>query len=77
MQHILAINSSVASEGSASRLLVEETVERLHDVSPAAAVTWRDLGASPVPRTDAPRRSQAYGASRQPTAEFATARAFG
>jgi len=49
MQHILAINSSIAGEGSASRLLVEEAVERLRDVSPGASVTWRDLGASPVP----------------------------
>ena len=49
MQHILAINSSVAGEGSASRLLVEETVDRLRAATPAAAVTWRDVGVSPVP----------------------------
>ncbi len=49
MQHILAINSSIAGEGSASRLLVEETVDRLRAASPKASVTWRDLGASPVP----------------------------
>ena len=49
MQHILAINSSVAGEGSASRLLVEETVDRLRAATPAAAVTWRDVGVIPVP----------------------------
>lgn len=49
MQHILAINSSAAGEGAASRLLVEETVDRLRAASPTATVTWRDLGASPVP----------------------------
>lgn len=49
MQHILAINSSVAGEGSASRLLVEETVDRLRVATPAAAVTWRDVGVSPMP----------------------------
>ena len=47
MQHILAINSSVAGEGSASRLLVEETVDRLRAATPAAAVTWRDVGVDP------------------------------
>jgi len=49
MQHILAIHSSAAGEGAASRLLVEETVDRLRAANPAASVTWRDLGASPVP----------------------------
>jgi FMN-dependent NADH-azoreductase len=49
VQHILAVNSSAAGEGSASRLLVEETVDRLRAANPAASVTWRDLGASPVP----------------------------
>jgi FMN-dependent NADH-azoreductase len=49
MQHILAIQSSAAGEGAASRLLVEETVDRLCAANPAATVTWRDLGASPVP----------------------------
>ena len=49
MQHILAINSSVAGEGSASRLLVEETVDRLQAASVSATVNWRDLGADPVP----------------------------
>jgi FMN-dependent NADH-azoreductase len=49
MHHILAINSSAAGVGSASRLLVEEAVERLRDLSPEASITWRDLGAAPVP----------------------------
>ena len=49
MQHILAINSSVAGQGSASRLLVEETVDRLCAATPAVSVTWRDVGVSPVP----------------------------
>src|SRR5688572_11082288 len=49
MQHILAIQSSATGEGAASRLLVEETVDRLRAANPAATVTWRDLGESPVP----------------------------
>ena len=49
MQHILAINSSITGEASASRPLVEEAFARLRAASPEASVTWRDLGASPVP----------------------------
>ena len=49
MQHILVINSSAAGEGSASRMLVEETVGRLRAANPGRSVIRRDLGASPVP----------------------------
>lgn len=49
MKSLLVINSSVAGEASVSRLLVNETVERLLEANPGAAVVHRDLGANPVP----------------------------
>lgn len=49
MTKILAIDSSVSGAGSVSRLLVEETVKHLSVQAPAATVTYRDLGAAPVP----------------------------
>jgi len=49
MKSLLVINSSAAREGSVSRTLVEETVERLLESSPEAQVVRRDLGASPIP----------------------------
>lgn len=49
MKSLLVINSSVAREDSVSRVLVEDTVERLLAADPRAAVVRRDLGRSPVP----------------------------
>lgn len=49
MKSLLVINSSAAREGSVSRTLVEETVERLLEASPGANVVRRDLGSSPIP----------------------------
>ncbi|KAB1085372.1 FMN-dependent NADH-azoreductase [Neorhizobium galegae] len=49
MAHILVINSSISGENSVSRLLVQETVERLIEAHPGAVVTHRDVGAAPVP----------------------------
>lgn len=49
MSNILVINSSTAGEASVSRLLVENTVQRLLEVNPGAAVTYRDLNDAPIP----------------------------
>ena len=53
MKSLLVINSSAAREGSVSRMLVEETVERLLEANPHAAVVHRDLGEAPVPHLSA------------------------
>ena len=49
MKSLLVINSSAAREGSVSRTLVEDAVERLLEANPFAEVVRRDLGADPVP----------------------------
>ena len=49
MKSLLVINSSAAREGSVSRTLVEETVERLREANPFVNVVRRDLGQHPVP----------------------------
>lgn len=49
MDQILAVNSSVSGEGSVSRILVEDTVERLLAARPDARVIRRDLNDAPVP----------------------------
>ncbi len=47
--NILHIDSSILGQGSVSRLLSAEIVARLKADNPAATVTYRDLGAEPVP----------------------------
>ncbi len=49
MKSLLVINSSAAREESVSRVLVQETVERLLAESPGSTVMHRDLGLDPVP----------------------------
>ncbi len=49
VNRILAINSSISGEASVSRVLVEETVQRLLAAIPDALVTRRDLSDVPVP----------------------------
>lgn len=49
MNNILVINSSTAGEASVSRFLVENTVQRMLEVNPSAAVTYRDLNDAPIP----------------------------
>lgn len=49
MNNILVINSSTAGEASVSRFLVENTVQRLLEVNPSAAITYRDLNETPIP----------------------------
>jgi FMN-dependent NADH-azoreductase len=48
VSNILVINSSVLGGGSASRVLVAETLARLLEAEPGASVTERDLGADPI-----------------------------
>src|SRR5215813_5106326 len=45
MASILVLNSSVLGNGSVSKVLVEEAVHRLLEVSPGATIIHRDLGA--------------------------------
>jgi len=52
MSTILVLTSSVLGSASASNALIEEAVARLTAADPAAVVTRRDLGASPVPHLD-------------------------
>ncbi len=49
MGNILAIDSSVSGDSSISRGLVQDTVVRLLEANPKAALTYRDLAAAPVP----------------------------
>jgi FMN-dependent NADH-azoreductase len=49
MSNILVIDSAVSGEASVSRELVREAVEALRASDPAAVVTYRDLGQTPVP----------------------------
>jgi FMN-dependent NADH-azoreductase len=49
MTHILVLNSSISREGSVSRILVEDALQRLLEVNPGATVKQRDLGNSPIP----------------------------
>jgi FMN-dependent NADH-azoreductase len=49
MNNILVINSSVSGEASVSRILVENTLQRLLEVNPGAEVTYRDLADAHVP----------------------------
>jgi FMN-dependent NADH-azoreductase len=47
--NILHIDSSILGPNSASRKLSADIMARLHAAHPDAAVTYRDLGQSPVP----------------------------
>jgi FMN-dependent NADH-azoreductase len=49
MNSILVLNSSVLSEASVSKTLVEEAVQRLLERNPRATVVRRDLGTEPIP----------------------------
>lgn len=49
MTNILVINSSISGGASVSRRLVEYTVQRLLEGDPEASVTYRDVGAAPIP----------------------------
>ncbi len=49
MANILALNSSVLGDGSVSKILVDEAVQRLLETTPGSTVTHRDLGLTPIP----------------------------
>ena len=49
MSSVLVLNSSASGPASASRELVQATVERLRSQNPGLKVVERDLGAEPVP----------------------------
>jgi FMN-dependent NADH-azoreductase len=61
MTTILAINSSVSGTGSVSRTLVAEALGHLTQLDADTAVTYRDLGASPIPHLTATNVSGVRG----------------
>jgi FMN-dependent NADH-azoreductase len=52
MPHLLHIDSSVRVEGSVTRALSARAAERWRAAHPGGTVTYRDLGANPVPHLD-------------------------
>jgi FMN-dependent NADH-azoreductase len=67
MSHLLYIDSSVRGEHSVSRRLTARAADRWRAAHPGATVTYRDLGANPIPHLDA-----ATGLARMVTAERRT-----
>jgi FMN-dependent NADH-azoreductase len=53
MTKILRIDSSIKTEGSISRQLTDDIMARVVAAHPDAEITTRDLGANPLPATDA------------------------
>lgn len=53
MTNILRIDSSIKTQGSISRQLTEDIIAKLVSTHADANVTTRDLGANPLPETDA------------------------
>ncbi|MBD8528133.1 FMN-dependent NADH-azoreductase [Pseudomarimonas arenosa] len=49
MSTVLVINSSILGSGSASRQMVDHSLQRLLAIEPQARVIQRDLGAEPIP----------------------------
>ena len=58
--HLLHIDSSIQGERSISRRLTARAAQRWHEAHSGGAVTYRDLGADPLPHVDAQT-----GAARQ------------
>lgn len=52
MSHLLHIDSSIRVEGSVTRALIARAAEVWRAAHPGGTVTYRDLGASPVPHLD-------------------------
>jgi FMN-dependent NADH-azoreductase len=67
MSHLLHIDSSVRGDVSTSRRLTARAADRWRAAHPGATVTYRDLGANPIPHLDA-----ATGLARMVTAEQRT-----
>lgn len=53
MAHLLHIDSSIQGDASVSRRLTRRAADRWQDAHPGGTVTYRDLGAHPVPHVDA------------------------
>lgn len=53
MAHLLHIDSSIQGDASVSRRLTARAAERWRALHPGGTVTYRDLGAEPVPHVDA------------------------
>jgi FMN-dependent NADH-azoreductase len=68
MSHLLHIDSSVRGDLSVSRRLTARAADRWRAAHPDGTLTYRDLGASPIPHLDA-----ATGLARMVTAEQRTA----
>src|SRR5262245_55565649 len=52
MSHLLHIDSSIHVEGSVTRSLSARAAKAWRAAHPGGTVTYRDLGASPVPHLD-------------------------
>ena len=52
MAHLLHIDTSIQGDQSVSRRLSARAAQRWRDVHPGGTVTYRDLGASPIPHLD-------------------------
>lgn len=68
MSHLLHIDSSVQGDLSVSRRLTARAADRWRTAHPGGMVTYRDLGASPIPHLDA-----ATGLARMVAGEQRTA----
>jgi FMN-dependent NADH-azoreductase len=53
MSHLLHIDSSIKGDQSVSRRLTARAADRWRDAHPDGSVTYRDLGADPLPHIDA------------------------
>jgi FMN-dependent NADH-azoreductase len=53
MAHLLHIDSSIQGDRSISRRLSARAAARWHAAHPGGTVTYRDLGAEPIPHVDA------------------------
>lgn len=69
MSNVLVVESSVRQQGSVSRQLVAEFVERWQKAHPEDAVTIRDLAREPVPHLDV----ELLGGWMKPAAEQSAA----
>jgi FMN-dependent NADH-azoreductase len=87
MSHLLHIDSSIQGERSISRRLTARARERWLATHPGGTVTYRDLGAAPIPHFTAasgtarlvppdahtPEQAESYALTRELVAEIAAA----
>ena len=67
MPHLLHIDSSIQGEHSVSRRLTARAAAVWRAAHPGGTVTYRDLGADPLPHLDAESRARPAGAARRST----------